>query len=154
MSLPAGLTWRSEFAPQHADGKEKPSARASKPATTKGEAAGTTSTETQPGGGTAAPPPCGDSTMLYMMGAMFLVLYFFMIRPGQKQEKSLKQMRSTLQRDDRIVTGSGMHGTILSVDEKAKTITLKTDEEGRVRMTFDQTAVSRKISDDTEATQT
>ena len=56
MSLPAGLTWRSEFAPQHADGKEKPSARASKPATTKGEAAGTAGTETQPGGA-AAPPP-------------------------------------------------------------------------------------------------
>ena len=61
-------------------------------------------------------------------------------------------MRSSLQKDDRIVTTSGMHGIILSVNEQAQPITLKTDEEGRVRMTFDQSAISRKISDDTEAT--
>lgn len=88
--------------------------------------------------------------MLWMMGAMFLVMYFFMIRPGQKQEKALKEMRSTLQMGDKVVTSSGMHGTILSVDEKTHTITLKTDEEGRVRMTFDQAAVSRKVSDEVD----
>jgi len=152
MSLPTGLTWRSEFAPQHADGKEKPSASAPK-ATVPGEQDTTGSAGAPtPGGQGDVPPPCGDSTMLYMMGAMFLVLYFFMIRPGQKQEKALKEMRSSLQKDDRIVTTSGMHGIILSVNEQAQTITLKTDEEGRVRMTFDQSAISRKISDDTEAT--
>lgn len=152
MSLPTGLSWRPEFAPQHADGKEKPGARPTQASTPQGQDNASTGAATTPGTQADVPPPCGDTTMLYMMGAMFLVLYFFMIRPGQKQEKALKEMRSSLQRDDRIVTSSGMHGIILSVDEKAQTVTLKTDEEGRVRMTFDQAAISRKTSNDMEAT--
>ncbi len=152
MSLPNGLIWRSEFSPQHPGGAEKPRAQSNQPATVTGAdaggaAAGTTQSGTKD---VAPPPPCGDSSMLWMMGAMFLVMYFFMIRPGQKQEKALKDMRSTLQMGDKVVTSSGMHGTILSVDEKTHTITLKTDEEGRVRMTFDQAAISRKVSDEVD----
>jgi preprotein translocase subunit YajC len=151
MSLPTGLVWRSEFSPQHPGGAEKPRAQSNQSATVTGADAGSSASTGQPvkqeG---AAPPPCGDSSMLWMMGAMFLVMYFFMIRPGQKQEKALKNMRSTLQMGDKVVTSSGMHGTILSVDEKSHTITLKTDEEGRVRMTFDQTAISRKASDEVD----
>lgn len=156
MSLPAGLEWRPEFAPQHADGKEKPSARSTTPVAGPNATDVKTSTgEPQKGqADTGSATGCMDPQMMLMLGAMFLVLYFFMIRPGQKQEKALKEMRSTLQLGDRVVTSSGMHGTILSVDEKAKTVTLKTDEEGRVKMTFDQTAVSRKVTDDSEAPKT
>lgn len=151
MSLPTGLVWRSEFSPQHPGGAEKPRAQSNQTATVPGADPDTSASTGQTGKQeTAPPPPCGDSSMLWMMGAMFLVMYFFMIRPGQKQEKALKNMRSTLQMGDKVVTSSGMHGTILSVDEKSHTITLKTDEEGRVRMTFDQTAISRKANDEVD----
>ncbi|MDE0737436.1 MAG: preprotein translocase subunit YajC [Pirellulaceae bacterium] len=151
MSLPTGLVWRSEFSPQHPGGAEKPRAQSNQTATVPGADPDTSTSTGQTGKQeTAPPPPCGDSSMLWMMGAMFLVMYFFMIRPGQKQEKALKNMRSTLQMGDKVVTSSGMHGTILSVDEKSHTITLKTDEEGRVRMTFDQTAISRKANDEVD----
>ncbi len=162
--LPTGLAWRPEFAPQHVEGAEKPSATSTSggnQATEAGAANSTagTGTGTETGaaqGNKAGAPqnPCGDSSMLWMMGAMFVVLYFFMIRPNQKQEKTLKEMRSNLLAGDKVVTSSGLHGQILSVDEKAQTVTLKTDDEGRVRMTFDQSAVSRKVTDDSEAAKT
>jgi preprotein translocase subunit YajC len=156
MTLPAGLAWRTCHAPQ-APGRDKPAApktqaeapNQDQPQTTVGASGG----QGGQGGQGGPASPCGGE-MIWMMGLMFLILYFLMIRPGQKQEKQLKQMRSSLLKGDRVVTSGGMHGTILEVDEKAHTITLKTDEDGRVRMTFDASAIARKAGGDAELTKT
>lgn len=48
---------------------------------------------------------------------MFVVIYFFMIRPQQKRAKAEKQFESDLKIGDRIVTKSGIHGKIAEIAE-------------------------------------
>lgn len=43
---------------------------------------------------------------------IFVVFYFLLIRPQQKQRKELHEMRKSLKRGDRIVTGGGIIGTV------------------------------------------
>ncbi len=86
-----------------------------------------------------------------MMGLMFLVMYFLLIRPQQKQEKQLKTMRSAIKRGDKVVTTGGMHGTVTAVTEQ--TITVKTDQDGKTKMTFDVSAVGRILQDESPGDQ-
>jgi preprotein translocase subunit YajC len=46
---------------------------------------------------------------------MFVVIYFFMIRPQQKKAKNEKEFESTLKVGDKIITKSGLHGKVSSL---------------------------------------
>jgi preprotein translocase subunit YajC len=46
---------------------------------------------------------------------IFVVFYFFVIRPQQQKAKDLRSMLGSLRRGDRVVTGGGIIGTIAKV---------------------------------------
>jgi preprotein translocase subunit YajC len=46
---------------------------------------------------------------------IFVVFYFFLIRPQQQKAKDLKAMLGGLRRGDRVVTGGGIIGTVAKV---------------------------------------
>ena len=48
---------------------------------------------------------------------MFVVIYFFMIRPQQKRAKQEKEFESALKVGDKIITKSGIHGKISEISE-------------------------------------
>ncbi|WP_281226302.1 preprotein translocase subunit YajC [Flavobacterium aquiphilum] len=48
---------------------------------------------------------------------MFVVLYFFMIRPQQKRAKNEREFESNLKVGDRIITKSGIHGKIVELTD-------------------------------------
>ena len=54
---------------------------------------------------------------LIMVGAMFIVMYFFMIRPQIKKQKREKEYRSKLKKGDKVITIGGLHAKILDVKE-------------------------------------
>ena len=43
---------------------------------------------------------------------IFVIFYFFLIRPQQKKAKEHKQMTENLQRGDQIITSGGIIGTV------------------------------------------
>ncbi len=49
---------------------------------------------------------------------MFVVLYFFMIRPQKKQERQVNEMRNNLKVGDEITTIGGIIGKIISIKEE------------------------------------
>jgi preprotein translocase subunit YajC len=61
----------------------------------------------------------GDSTQTLVQFApiilIFVVFYFFLIRPQQQKAKEHKTMLSALRRGDRVVTGGGIVGTVAKV---------------------------------------
>jgi preprotein translocase subunit YajC len=64
--------------------------------------------------------PGGNSwTMLLFIVAMFVIMYFFMIRPQQKKQKEVQKMRESLKVGDRVVTSGGMYGKIKEVEDTA-----------------------------------
>ncbi len=48
---------------------------------------------------------------------IFIVFYFFLIRPQKKKEDARKKMIEAVAKNDRIVTIGGIHGTVTQVDE-------------------------------------
>lgn len=57
----------------------------------------------------------GMQQMLIML-AMFVALYFFMIRPQQKKMKEQKKYQESIKVGDSVVTNSGIHGKIESME--------------------------------------
>jgi len=90
-----------------------------------------------PGGG-------GASTMLptlLMFGAMFAIFYFLMIRPQQKQKQERERMLGAIKRGDRVVTTSGLYGTVTGLSDD-KVVLRVADQ---VRLEFDRTAIGRVV---------
>ena len=65
----------------------------------------------------AAPQKGGEWTFPLLMLGMFVIMWLFMIRPQQKKQKELREMRKTLDKGDKVVTQGGIYGTIVSVGE-------------------------------------
>jgi preprotein translocase subunit YajC len=53
---------------------------------------------------------------------MFVVIYFFMIRPQQKKIKQEKEFEAALKVGDKIITKSGFHGKIAELSETSVVI--------------------------------
>ena len=51
---------------------------------------------------------------------IFVIFYFFLIRPQQKKAKNHKLMVSNLKRGDKVVTSGGIVGTVERVMENDK----------------------------------
>ena len=54
--------------------------------------------------------------------AMFVLMYFLLIRPQQKRAKDHKKLLSELKKGDEVVTNGGVLGKINSVDESFATL--------------------------------
>ncbi|MFM9824559.1 preprotein translocase subunit YajC [Flavobacterium sp.] len=72
---------------------------------------------------------------------MFVVIYFFMIRPQQKKAKQEKEFESTLKVGDKIITKSGLHG---KVAELAETTVVVETMAGKLKM--ERSAISMEMS--------
>ena len=68
-------------------------------------------------------PTLFDPTFLFLIG-FFLLMYFFIIRPQNKQRKSHEEMVSSLEVGDEVVTSGGLLGRINKVGEQFLEITL------------------------------
>ena len=78
-------------------------------------------------------------SMLIMFALIFLVMYFFMIRPQRKQQKALDEMRKALTKGDKVITVGGIYGTMAEVDET--TVLIKVD--GDVKLRVDKNSVQK-----------
>jgi preprotein translocase subunit YajC len=72
---------------------------------------------------------------------MFVVIYFFMIRPQQKRAKAEKEFESSLKVGDKIITKSGIHGKIA---ELAETTVVVETMSGKLKM--ERSAISMEMS--------
>lgn len=64
-----------------------------------------------------APPAGGGSMMWILMLGMFVIMYFFMIRPQNKKQKELANFRKLLQVNQQVVTAGGIFGTVKEVTD-------------------------------------
>jgi len=64
---------------------------------------------------------------------IFVVFYFLLIRPQQRKAKDHKTMLDALRRGDRVVTGGGIIGTVVRVDNPEE-VTVDIAEGVRVRV--------------------
>ena len=74
---------------------------------------------------------------LFIMIGMVVVMYFFMIRPQAKRAKEQKKFSESVITGEKIVTASGIHGTISDMNEGKVLIQIAEN----TRVWFDKTAI-------------
>lgn len=57
-------------------------------------------------------------TSLIFMGLIFLIFYWFIIRPQSQRQKEIQEKVSNIKKGDKIVTSGGMIANVTSIDEE------------------------------------
>jgi len=70
---------------------------------------------------------------------MFVIFYFLLIRPQQKQQKEHREFLKALDKNQDVVLAGGIHGTVVQVKED--TVSVKIAE--NVRVEVDKASVAR-----------
>ena len=73
---------------------------------------------------------------------IFLVVYFFMIRPQMKRAKQEKKFAAELKKGDKVVTKSGLHAKVLELTDEQTCIL----ESGAGKMKFERASISMELS--------
>ncbi|CAG1021790.1 Sec translocon accessory complex subunit YajC [Methylococcales bacterium] len=96
--------------------------------------------------------PGGMLSMLLPFILMFVVMYFLILRPQKRKERERKALLSRVKKNDRVVTGGGIHGLITSVRENE--VILRVDDAKDVKIKVDRSAIVAVLEvsheDDTE----
>ena len=80
----------------------------------------------------AAAPAGGGWPMWIMLALIFVVMWFFMIRPQRKQQKELQNFRDSLKKGDKVVTIGGIYGTVDELKDNSVLIIVDRDVKIRV----------------------
>jgi len=92
-----------------------------------------------PSGGAALPAPrpapvgMGWTDFVLLFGGMLFIFYFVAFRPQARERKQREAMLGNLKKGDRVVTNSGLLGTVASVTPTE--VVLKVDDNVRLRFT-------------------
>lgn len=71
-------------------------------------------------------------SMWVMLILIFVVMWFFMIRPQRKQQKELEKFRNSLKRGDRVVTIGGIYGVVDEIKERQ--VIIKVDGDTKLKV--------------------
>lgn len=77
---------------------------------------------------------------------IFVIFYFLLILPQQKRQKKLKAMLEALKKGDKIVTSSGIWGTITNLGKD--TVTVQIADNTKIKVQRDH--ISRVRGDEEE----
>lgn len=61
----------------------------------------------------------GDLSFIFMMVAIFAIMYFFMIRPQNKKQKEIANFRKNLEVGQSIITAGGIYGKIKEIEDNS-----------------------------------
>ena len=84
------------------------------------------------------------TSMMFILGAMILVFWLFMIRPQAKKAKQAKEFQANLQKGTKVVTIAGIHGTINKVNDDNTTVMLETSPGSYMKI--EKSAISQEWS--------
>lgn len=85
----------------------------------------------------------GGWSFLISIVLMFLILYFIAIRPQKKRDKELKEMQSSLEVGDEIVTGGGIVGIVVRTGDD--TVVIETGGE-RHKLRIKKWAITENVT--------
>lgn len=75
---------------------------------------------------------------------IFVVFYFVLIRPNQKQHKERMAMLARLKKGDKVVTVGGLHGSIVDLTDER--VTLKVND--NTRLVFERSAINSLLTEE------
>ena len=100
----------------------------------------------------------GAASIISLVGSLlpmiliFVVFYFFLIRPQRKKDKQVKDMLANLKVGDRVCTIGGIYGTIVNIKDDTISLAVGKDNVNLVFARWGIRSVEEiSIENDTEA---
>ncbi len=85
----------------------------------------------------------GDISQMLPLLLLFVVMYFFLIRPGLQKQKKEKKYLEALKTGDKVVTKSGLHGKLLSLNDDGSCVI----ETSAGKIKFETSSISMEMSE-------
>ena len=95
-------------------------------------------------------PPAGPLELLITYFPMVLIVvaaWFLLYRPERERMRKQRELLSNVKKNDRVITASGIVGTVSSVDRDLDRVVLKVDENSNAEITFTLASVNRVLTD-------
>jgi preprotein translocase subunit YajC len=102
----------------------------------------------------AAAPPAERPPLpfqLLPLVAIAAAAYLLLFRPERERLRRQQSMLAGLKKNDRVVTSSGIYGTVASVDAGVDRVVLRVDESANVKLTVTLASIARILGDGGEA---
>ena len=95
-------------------------------------------------------PPAGPLELLITYFPMVLIVvaaWFLLYRPERERMRKQRELLNNIKKNDRVITASGIIGTVSSVDREQDRVVLKVDESSNTKITFTLASVNRVLAD-------
>lgn len=76
----------------------------------------------------------GWGSMILWLVVLFAFMYFFMVRPQQKEQKKKNAMLSELAVGDTVLTTSGFYGTVIDIADDTVIVEFGSNKNCRIPM--------------------
>src|SRR3990172_1129454 len=95
-----------------------------------------------------AQPGGGFESLIGLAPILMIVVFFylFMLRPGQRERAQRDVLLKALKKNDRVVTIGGIIGTIANIEPDGREVTLKVDDNTRIR--FLRSSIQTVLTED------
>jgi len=90
-------------------------------------------------------PQGGFWVFLFPM-LIIVTLFYFMESPRRREQSRRDQMLKNMKKNDRVATIGGILGTVVNISTDGKEVTLKVDDNTRIR--FKRTAIAEVFSEE------
>ncbi|MFM8704692.1 MAG: preprotein translocase subunit YajC [Planctomycetia bacterium] len=98
----------------------------------------------------AAPTPPGPLELLltYLpMALIVLVAWLMLYKPERERMRQQQGMLAALKKNDRVLTTSGIYGTVANVDREADRVSLRVDDAGNVKIAVTVASIAKVLGD-------
>jgi len=85
-------------------------------------------------------------SLLVPLVAMGLMWYLLILRPGRRDRAKRDSLLKALKKNDRVVTIGGILGTVVNVGSDDKEVTLRVDDNTRIRIL--RSSIQTVLADD------
>lgn len=83
-----------------------------------------------------------------MLVLLFVVFYFFMIRPQNKKQKEIQKFRESMRPGDHVITAGGIYGKVVKIDDSKVVLEIAKG----VNVTIDKGSVFANAADTASGT--
>ncbi|GAB5402183.1 MAG: hypothetical protein Aurels2KO_04140 [Aureliella sp.] len=77
-----------------------------------------------------------------------ILFMFIVVRPQQQAAKQAQAALAALKKNDKVITASGIHGTVIQAAEGESTIVVRIDENTGTKITINRDAVAKVVTAD------
>jgi preprotein translocase subunit YajC len=95
-------------------------------------------------------PAAGPLEQVFQLLPLVLIgvtAWFVLFRPEQERARRQQELLGGLKKHDRVVTTSGIYGTVVNVDRDADRVTLRIDEAGTVKIAVTLGSVAKVLGE-------